>query len=464
MARFLSKQWFQESVFGIKSYEHIDYRRTNRLPITEALTSPTKKEGKGIVRQKKFIESFIKGEVKNTELWEKYKRAYFRIPIVTAAIDVTCDNAIQTFYITGENEEYKETINDLIHKFNLVEFFYNVAKQMLIFGNSFVEIVQNSKGITDLKILPPLMMYVNRGEKGNFGKDQNDAYLQYLPEKPTEPIKFKENEIVHFKWNPIGESAYGNSIIHPLLHILQIKLNTEGNLDTILDRYAAPLFHFQVGTPERPASQSEINSLSSDLEDIQADTELVTDDRVESKVLGTESKTLNLAPPLTYIENQVVSGLQVPLILLGRGDTDRAVAETQLEMFDRRSKTLQRTIKRIAEKQIFNVHLEKAFGEIDQGELPELTWGEPEQRQSREDMEMIVQLATAGVITPQKANDLLPEEYQEQLPEEMKNPAKFQAQQAEKMAQQKAIPGRSNPEPSSDRIKTARDKRKPEVK
>ena len=53
----------------------------------------------------------------------------------------------------------------------------------------------------------------------------------------------------------------------------------------IIEKYAAPMIHAKVGTPERPASQTEVNSISSDLEDIYADTEFVTDDRFELKVI-----------------------------------------------------------------------------------------------------------------------------------------------------------------------------------
>lgn len=442
---------------SLTSPKPIKYRRKHPkevlnqkvYPITENLTAPTKLTGKGIVRPElKMFLTHIKGETKDMEVWRRYRRAYQKIPIVAAAIDVTVDNAIQSFYVTKGVEEYKEEINELKAKFNLTEFFYNVAKQMLIFGNCFVELVKDEEGIKDLKILDPITIFVNRDEYGNFSEDQEDAYLQYLPHQPTKPITFRYDEIVHFKWNPIGETAYGNSIIHPLMMILQVKINTEHNLDIILNRYAAPLHHVKVGSPERPASQSEIDSLSSDLEDIQADTELVTDDRVEIEVLGAERKALNLSPQLEYLENQVIAGLQTPLVFLGRGDIDRAAAETQLDMFDRRAKTLQRTIKRIAEIQIFKVHLELLHGKINDKDVPELSWGEPQQRQSREDIRLVIEMKNAGIITAQKANDQLPEEYQEKLPEQLKNP------NPQGM-------GNKSEEPSLKRVQTARDKRNP---
>jgi len=445
--------FYKESSLSAKYPRIGRKKRINPTPliskyITEQLTEPTLISGKGIIRAELdlFINRFLKGEPKNIEVWQQYRRAYDRIPLVAGAIDITTDNTIQSFHISGPN---KEKIQELKKKFNLVEFFHNVCKQMLIYGNSFVEIVKDSSGIVDLKILPPIQMFVNRDKKGNFRPNQPDAYLQYLPHKPMDPIAFSYDEVVHFKLNPIGESAYGNSIIHPLLLLLQIKINTESNMDTILERYAAPLMHFQVGTPEQPATQAEIDAMSADLQDIQADTELVTDHRVVGTVLGSENKAMNIEPYLDYLENQIITGLQVPLVLLGRGDMDRAVAEVQFDAFDRRVKTIQRTIKRIAERRIFKAHL----GDVSEDQIPELMWGEPEQRQSREDMELIIQLKSSGIITAQKANSLLPEEYQEKLPEEIAKP--------QPQPFMKQPPEREGKEPPLDRIKTARDKRKP---
>lgn len=438
---------------------------TKGVWLSESLTSPTTKQGKGVVRPDlQFVEHFLKGEQKNINDWKLYIKAYKQIPLVTSAIDVKIDNAIQTFHITDGKDELKEILKKLIARFNLTEFFYNAAKQMLIYGNSFVEIVKDDEGIVDLKILDPLMMFVNRNEYGNFVEGQEDAYLQYLPHDPMKPIKFREDEIVHFKWNPLGESAYGNSIIGPLLTILGIKTNTEENLAIIIDRYAAPLIHFKVGTPDRPATQGEIDAMSTDLENIQADSELVTDDRVDSNVIGVEGEAMNLGPPLSYIDNQVIAGLQTPMVLLGRGDVDRAAAEVQQDMFDRQSKILQRVVKRTVEIQIFLVEIELKHGEIDMEDLPQLSWGEPQQRLTNEEIQLIIDLKNSSVITPQKANDLLPEEYQETLPEvdpmanQFNNPNNPSNNKGNGDAKQKVSPT----SPKLERVQTARDKRIPD--
>lgn len=441
-------KWITNTFFPQKP---IEYRK--RHLFSEQLTSPTSEKGKGVVRTEidTFRQLFLKGESKDEEQWYKFRRAYLKIPIVAAAIDITTDNAIQTVHVSGDNDSYVEEIKALTDKFNFSEFLYNIGKQMLIYGNSFVEIVSSEEGIVDLKILDPITIYVNRDKSGNFSEGQEDAYLQYLPNKPNEPIKFAYNEIVHFKHNPIGETAYGNSVLTPLLEVLQIKLEIESNLNTILDRYAAPLIHVKVGTDEMPGQQSEIDSLSADMEDIYADTEFVTDHRVSMDPVGVKQVAMDLKPPLEYVENQVISGLETPLVFLGRGNVDRAAAETQLDVFDRRTKVFQREIKRTVEMCLFKRHLGLLHGLVEDKEVPKLEWGEPEQRQGREEIRLIIDLKNAGIITAQKANDLLPDEFEETLPLPMENNPQNPSATLSSVTK----------EPSLDRIRSGRDSRVP---
>jgi hypothetical protein len=209
------------------------------------------------------------------------------------------------------------------------------------------------------------------------------------------------------------------------------------------------LIHVKVGNEERPAKQSEIDAVSADFEEIYADTEYVTDHRTELTMVGAQGVALDLNPPLTYIEHQLVAGLQVPLSLLGRGEgTNRATAEVQLANFDRRVKVLQRIIKRTVELEVFK----RALNKGDDEEVPKLVWGEAEEREEAANMDMIIKLKQGGIITAQKANDLLPEEFREKLPEmdPMMN-----------MPMQKGVPKGDmvKPDPKKERIQSTREKR-----
>lgn len=440
------KTWFSESTLS----ELGRTKRDKGITITEA--DQPSKTGIGIVRPDAEQFSFLKGEPKDDMLWIKYRWSYRNIPIVAAAIDITADQVVQSFHVVGENENIVEETKKFMDDMNLSELYHNIVKQMLVFGNAFIEVVtEDGTGIVDLKILDPITMYVNRDKFGNFG---SQAYFQIFSNKPEEAIPFTFEQIAHFKWNTLGESAYGVSMIHPLINTLDAKLSTEANLRVILDRYASPIIHVKVGSDERPAKQQDIDAYSGDLEDIYADTEFVTNHLVEMNMVGAQRAAMDLGPSLKYIEHQVVSGLQVPLSLLGRGEgSNRATAEVQLESFQRRTKSIQRVLKEDTENQIFKAHLQAIHGEEFE-DIPEMVWGEPEERQEEANIDVIIKLKGAGVITAQKANELLPEEFHEELPElEPQLPFGQKPMQDKDMAKE--------PNPDLERIRSGKEKRNP---
>jgi len=433
-------QIYEKTTFG---------RKERKLSIFEELSPDTKNEGKGLVSFDPYKNQLFKGEPKDVLAWKKYRVAYNNIPIVTAAIDITADQAIQNFFVDGGDPEAREELERVIKENNLVDFFHNVAKQMLIYGNAFVEVIKGPEGIEGLKMLDPVTMYVNRDK---YGKFEEAAYIQFNDYNPFKGIEFQFEEIIHFKWNAIGNSAYGTSLLHPLLHILEVKLGVEDNLDVIISRYAAPMIHVKVGSDERPANQEDIDAYSADLEDIQADTEFVTSHTVDMNVLDSGRRAMDLTAPLTYIEHQVVAGLQIPLSLLGRGEgTNRATAEVQLSSFDRRIRILQRIIKRKVELELFKVHLEALYDrEFEGQDIPELMWGDPEEKQTQAEFDVVINLVQAGIITKQKANDLLPPKFRENLPEMPFVPFGKPTQM-------------SAPVPSVDRVQSGKEKRDPKV-
>lgn len=438
----------------VESQSRTPVVKRGSMLITESLDPDVKNSGKGKIKMSdpfsKQLQKVLKGEPKDLAKWKKYKMAYRNIPIVSSAIDITADQAVQHFYIDGENKEQVKKLEKFAKKQNLVQFYHNVAKQMLIYGNAFVEIIKNGEGIVGLKMLDPLTMYVNRDEFGKYDKEK--AYIQMNELNPEEFVTFKFEEVVHFKWNPIGDSAYGNSLLHPLLHILEVKLGVEDNLDEIIARYAAPLIHAKVGSDERPAKQEDIDGLGADLQDIYVDTEFVTEHTVEMNVLDSGRRAMDLQAPLNYIEHQVVTGLQVPLALLGRGDGgNRATAEVQQASFDRRTRILQRNIKKTSEQDIFAVHLGLHKEELE----IELVWGDPEEKQKQAEFDVVISLVTAGVLTKQKANDLLPPEFREKLPEA--EPMPFGAPMG-KPGMPKPL---GAPVPPLDRVQSGKEKRNP---
>ena len=286
--------------------------------------------------------------------FKKYVTAYKGVPIVAAAIDKTVDFVVSPgFYIDSESEEDKKEIEDFLDKINFDIFLRGIVKDMLLFGDSFVEIVGTGKSIDELNILNPEFMRVIRKAQGS----KVTGYYQDVPQaKKNKDNPWSPNQIAHFIHNKIADSPYGVSIIEPIETILDIKINMEKAMKTILERKANAPYHARLGdTPAGyPATQSDIDSFTNDLQSLTNKTNWVTGDLCNIEAIGVKSKIIDIQPFTEHIDNQMVFGLEVPYVLLGKGNVPEGLASVQLEAMDRRAKSIQMLISSQVEDKIFS--------------------------------------------------------------------------------------------------------------
>jgi len=186
--------------------------------------------------------------------FQKLKRAYERVPLITAIIDVQADQAVQNFFFDGPN---KKSITEFADKVNLMRFFHRIVKSMLLYGNAYVEIVKKGKDIEELKILNSIWIDTwrkNTGEVTGFTQTINgkETVLWGTTGSTDMDAKFSKRtksieSIAHFKYNVLGSEKYGNSIISPTLSALQAKLDVEMDLKKVIHKYVAPLIWAKVG-------------------------------------------------------------------------------------------------------------------------------------------------------------------------------------------------------------------------
>jgi hypothetical protein len=297
--------------------------------------------------------------------FDKYLAAYTGVPIVAAAIDRTVDFVVSPgFYIVSDDKKAKKAVEDFIKKMDFDIFLRNVVKNMLIYGDSFVEIVGN-KTIKELKVLNPVQMRVKRTRTGTV-----QGYVQDVGWSEKNP-SWSPNQIAHFIYNKLGSSAYGTSMIEPLLPILKSKVKMEQAMEQIMKRKASAPIHVKMGSDEFPATQDDINSMAGDLSGMTNKTEWVTGHTVEMDVVGFRSKIIDVDPFTTHFDNQMVYGLQVPYVLLGLGNIAEGLARVQLEAMDRRSKSIQMLVEHQLETKIFS----KLLGTEEK--VVEFEWGTP---------------------------------------------------------------------------------------
>lgn len=350
-------------------------------------------------------------------LFKIYKQAYEQVSLVTAIIDIQADQTVQDFFFEGKNSTKLEKWAD---KVNLIQFFHRTAKMMLLYGNAFVEVIKEKGEISELKILNPIWIDVYRKATGDV-----IGYSQIIGDKKlvlwgttgdlnADSAFVKKisqfDHIVHFKHNVLGSEKYGRSVIQSIIDPINIKIDMESNLRKVVYKYVAPLIWAKVGSDQFPANTDIVDTISNTLEDLSAESEITTSHLVDLQVLQFNSKGMDIKTPLEHIENQIITGGQVPPILLGRAGSGKADAEVQLRSFGRHIKANQRELKNEFEDKII---VAQELGKEDD----KLVWGQSEEREREVEIDMLRGLVTDGILTAQKANDLLPPRFRELLPE-----------------------------------------------
>ena len=197
--------------------------------------------------------------------------------------------------------------------------------------------------------------------------------------------------------------------------MLEIKNQMESDMKTIIKRYIAPVVHAKIGDELHPANEEMVNEMQSKLEDIYADTEYVTNHLVSMEVLDFKNKGVDPKPIIDHVDSQILVGLQTHAVLLATiiGDSGEAEksAEIRLRANGRHIRAIQDELKLAIEDQILFPMTDSIKNK--------LIWESVEERQFEADVDILTTLVKNGVLTKQKANDLLPDEYQEKLPEDL---------------------------------------------
>jgi len=385
------------------------------------------KEGTAIVASTKssFSIGSVDKEEQNTKEIELFFEAYRDFPIVAAAIDSKVEQVVQDFRIDGPQSK------DLMNWADKVNFKHHlriIAKHGLIGGTHWAEKVKlvdsSAKGLGRLtkpfsfKHLDPIYMSTIRTKKGKILAQLQDVNNKkiFWGTKTDEISGTKAGEledIFCWKWNVIADAKYGRSIIKSVISNLMTKGKIETDLRVIAKRYLAPIIHATIGDELHYADESQVSSMQSELEDIYSDTEYVTNHLVELKTLDLNNKSVDFKPILDHMDNQIITGLQTQAILMsGSVGGDKASdkgAEVKL-----RANT--RHIKAIQDELALTIN-EQVFAAMTGNTSNKLIWEAIEERQLEADVDMLVTLVKNGVLTQQKANDLLPDQYRETLPE-----------------------------------------------
>jgi len=363
-----------------------------------AFTKELIKESKGIVTTSDLAadynsfgtgknEQAMKHESGGQKLdWKLYRKIYNNVGIVKNAVNNTANFAIQAGYeLEGSDSDVKR-VKEWIDKHNFDLVMLNILKQGQIYGNAYLEFA----GEDDFKLLPVDQVYV----LASTAKEDNGrvtGYIQLVSNDFRNPLRWRPEEIIHFKWNELGTSFYGTPDIRAALSSVRYLLQYLEDIGEIIHRYGHPILHWVVGTEDTPASKTQLTDLKSQLDNLKVGEDLITSYGVEGNVLSSDMKLIQLDGLLKIIENQLIGALEVPSFFIRGGESsNKATADDELQAFDRRVKALRSTLGQVVEDKIFKAKL---------GADVKFAWKELSVEGELDKSEIMANLAKAGVPT-----------------------------------------------------------------
>jgi len=341
-------------------------------------------EQKGVYLTKGIWRLVSAPEISLSDL-EKY---YYRDPVVRSAVDFIADMVAGVgYYTTAEDERAKEIVDKFAEKVNLDELLVRIVREMLVFGDAFVERIFENNRLVNLKLLPTRTMKIKYKASGEPEK--------YIQEVAGKRITFTPEEIIHFRYGYLAGSSRGHGIVYSIYNYLKAKDSARQSMVKILDKYSSPRIVWR--TPSPTAARQ----LDETLRSLEAGEDIITSGDVDFKTIAIDPRA-RFEYFYDFIERNIFEGLKAPLLSWLRNATE-ASARTMLEAVDRHVSGIQRYIKRKVEAEIFRPLVE-AEGLT---EVPRLNWGIPRSKLEELTLRDIAELAEKGVIDYSTARDWL---------------------------------------------------------
>jgi hypothetical protein len=138
--------------------------------------------------------------------------------------------------------------------------------------------------------------------------------------------RFDVEDVIHVAVDRKSGFTFGTPYLIGVLDDIRALRKLEELSLVLAEREAFPLYHYKVGTPEKPAmiyedGSNEVDSVMSQLAAMPSQGYVITSERHDVHLISRENSALDVKPLLEYFEARVLAGLSLSPLDIGRGDT-----------------------------------------------------------------------------------------------------------------------------------------------
>lgn len=371
-----------------------------RLKLASAITGDNEYgSGISVVKAKSSKDTYERPKVDYKILEQVYRGD----PIVAAGIDYNVSFTVgsDVKFRVFEPDNYEQTIQHedferILRRSRPRKLLRQIVKDMGVYGNAFVELVELGNKIVRLKNINPYKMRVDRNEKGEVIQ-----YVQEIGYNESDYPKWNPNRIIHFKNREITGKPYGISDVEPILEAAEILRDMGIDLANFISNKAYPPILWKLGTAEKPWGKKSVEKWGEARAEPEAGDQIFVTGDVAAEAIGVSKQTLDIRPYLEFYAASIISGLRIPASFVSIiNDLSPFIGEQQKHAYRRRINDLQTYIAETLEIQGFDeIIAVNKYGNI----RVEIIWTLHDEEDERRRVNNIVQLKQNGIITVNEA-------------------------------------------------------------
>ena len=277
---------------------------------------------------------------------------YIRIPLVYSAINLKATHTVSPWFtIQSDNKEAIKKIETFNRTHDMELIVTNLVKDAYVYGDGLGEVVRSEideDRIVDIVELDPKVMDVKLDEEGG------EIYKQVTGGFGG-GADLERRDIVHIRFNQVGDDPRGWGIIEPMYVTLNLWLNTERAVTNYIERHGFPKFVVTVGKEGEVVSEDRLAAIGEKFVDINEQNEFIIGNDISMSTIDGPSSKTNMKDYLDYWIDVMCSGMAVPKLLVGLGqDVNRATGSLQLESWEREIRLHQKIISSELIDKIYN--------------------------------------------------------------------------------------------------------------
>lgn len=239
--------------------------------------------------------------------------------------------------IYGKNSNAVDYLKTRFHYMSLAtntpfeQFLYDISEELIKYHNV---IIGKSRMNNPAQVPPGVSLVGIGGQQPVAGyfvlncstfsarRDQYGTIRGWLQtsEDEAREKRFRPEDIVHIYYRREKGDLWAKPFLLPVLDDVRALREAEENILRMMWRGVFPFQHIKVGTDEMPASQKDIEDVEDNVMRMDREGGLVTSHAVDIKAIASD-KIIDAAPYLKYFEERVFTGIGIPGIMFGRGNT-----------------------------------------------------------------------------------------------------------------------------------------------